>query len=57
MCITQFEIMTLLKSKQILFTSKRSRPRTTIDKNYNKIFINSQNSKEISDNLSSSLKQ
>jgi len=56
MCITQFEIMTLLKSEQILFTSESSPPRTTSDKNYNNIFINSQNSKEISDDLASILK-
>jgi len=48
--------MTLLKTKQILFTSDKSHPRNMIDKNFN-IFINSQNSKEISDNLASSLKQ
>jgi len=29
--------MTLLKSKQILFISKRWHPRTTSDKNYNNI--------------------
>jgi len=56
MRVTHFEIMTLLKSKQILFTSWRSQRRTSNDKNYNNIFFNWQNWTEISVDLSPILK-
>jgi hypothetical protein len=49
--------MILLKSEQIRFTSRRSHLRTTIDISYKNIFINSQNSKEMSVDLPPSSKQ